>query len=47
MALYISDLYDQGYDFANPAKNYSFMNYRSPVDKKERFFGHHRFAGRW
>jgi hypothetical protein len=45
MALYISDLYDKGYNFDSPPQNYASQLYKSPVDKKERFFGQHRLAG--
>jgi hypothetical protein len=44
MALYIHDLYEQGYDFANPPSNYAYKHYKSPIDQTERFFGHHRLA---
>ncbi len=47
MALYISDLYDQGYDFNRPPQTYSFRRYTSPIDQKERFFGQHRLANKW
>lgn len=47
MALYIHDLYEQGYDFAKTPSNYAYRHYKSPLDQKERFFAHHRFAKKW